>query len=263
MTSFPQLTTGNISQYPLEYKHSIRTIANRLADGNSITQLDIQPVITRWQLRYDCLSDQERSGLEAFFISHEGRLRPFTFLDPAGNLIKWSEDYSKSAWDKGPGINLTAGIEGSEGINSATGITNTSAISQAIKQVIQAPGNFHYCFSFFAKSLAGQTIRTIRQCGSFTKLDTIELTTNWKRYAVSGNLQVNVPVISFGIQIEPGGQAGVFGMQVEAQVAPGSYRANQDRSAIHETTHFADDHLSFVQSGPNNNTLTIRLITAN
>jgi hypothetical protein len=41
------------------------------------------------------MSDQELAALEALFQAVEGRLTPFTFLDPADNLLAWSEQQNQ------------------------------------------------------------------------------------------------------------------------------------------------------------------------
>jgi hypothetical protein len=43
-------------------------------------------------LSYTALSDAELAALEQFFASAQGTLNGFTFLDPAANLLAWSED---------------------------------------------------------------------------------------------------------------------------------------------------------------------------
>ena len=51
-----------------------------------------------WQLQYANLSDTELAALQQFFTAMEGSLNSFTFLDPAANLLAWSEDLTNAVW---------------------------------------------------------------------------------------------------------------------------------------------------------------------
>ena len=55
------------------------------------------------------LSDEEAAALRAFFDAAEGTLNGFTFLDPAGNLLAWSDQLDNAAWQTDPLLSLTGG----------------------------------------------------------------------------------------------------------------------------------------------------------
>ena len=61
--------------------------------------------------------------VEAFFVQQQGRLQSFTFLDPAGNLCQFSEDFSQSAWVKTT-LTLGAAVTDPFGGTGATRITS-------------------------------------------------------------------------------------------------------------------------------------------
>ena len=82
---------------------------NRAADGSTIKLADPAAEVTEWLLTYADLSDEEAAALRAFFDAAEGTLHGFTFLDPAGNLLAWSEQLDNAAWQTDPLLSLTAG----------------------------------------------------------------------------------------------------------------------------------------------------------
>ena len=261
MAYYPQLSTGHVSQYPLKKTRTFRVIRNNLADGSAIQQLDLAPPITSWELHYSCLSDAERSELESFYIASEGRLHTFSLLDPSANLIRWSEDFSKSVWTIDAGLASSTGLASPNGGMNATRFTNPTPLPQRIRQVIDAPGDFHYCFSFHARSSGNDSISAIRQAVGVVKSDIVQLTASWQRYWYNGNLQQSSTTLSFGIELNGGGAAEFYGMQVMAQPGAGSYHKTMASSGIYRNMRFADDRLVFTQNAPNDNSIQIQLIT--
>ncbi len=261
MTYFPQLSTGNISQYPIQKRQQVRVIINKLADGSTTKQLDVSPMISSWELQYESLSDEERTRIEEFFIACQGRLKTFTLLDPTLNLIKHSEDFGNTVWTMDPGLNVASGIESPNGTATGARFTTSAALSRRIRQVIEAPGTFNYCFSFYAKAEVTASINVHRQAGSFTKIDDVRLNSIWTRYWYSGSLQQAVPTISVGIEIPIGGQVDLYGMQVIAQPGPGVYQKSNALNGVYEKVRFAEDRLVFTSNGLNDNSIKIRLTT--
>ena len=87
MITYPQLANGVVSHYPVRKRRHQRTVVNRAADGSSIRLADPVGESTEWFLQYSDLSDDEIAVLKQFFVSAEGVLNGFTFLDPAANLL--------------------------------------------------------------------------------------------------------------------------------------------------------------------------------
>ena len=83
---------------------------NNLADGSSVKLADVTGGSTGWQLQYAGLTDAETGSLQQFFESCEGSLNGFTFVDPAGNLLAWSEDLTNAVWQPGPLLAVTGGV---------------------------------------------------------------------------------------------------------------------------------------------------------
>src|SRR5581483_3892494 len=100
MLIYPQLTTGTLTQFPVQKRRRLRTLVNTLADGGCLKLADPAAEITEWQLKYSDLSDQEAVALQQFFQAAEGSLQAFTFLDPTVNLFSWSDCLDHADWSK-------------------------------------------------------------------------------------------------------------------------------------------------------------------
>src|SRR5579859_1998521 len=98
MTIFPKLSNGAICQYPVQRRLQYRTISNVLEDDSRIVLQDQFASYVNWDLSYTGLSDAEVAVLQTFFETVEGRLGAFTFVDPAANLLVWSERLDQSVW---------------------------------------------------------------------------------------------------------------------------------------------------------------------
>ena len=88
---FPQLANGNIAQYPLTRTWLRAATINNLPDGSVIVLASVTPARMSWALTYSGLSQGEWSAIEALFEGVQGQFGNFTFVDPADNLLSWSE----------------------------------------------------------------------------------------------------------------------------------------------------------------------------
>ena len=261
MTFYPQLSSGNLAQYPLTKRLSRRVIENRLADGSRIAQLGLNPLSKGWELAYSELSDAEREVLCQFYGSMEGRLRAFAFLDPTGNLLKWSEKLTNPVWTRDPGLGINENIAAPNGSSRASRLANSSAIAQHCRQTVAVPGTFTYCFSVQARADVETTLTLRMDSGSAsTSIDT-RVGSAWARYWISGNLQVASESLTFGLTLAANSTVEIFGLQATAQPGPGEYIKTLASSAVHNSVRFLDDALSFTSAALDNNSMTIRLAT--
>jgi len=110
MLVYPQLATGALSQFPVQKRRRLRTVVNTSLDGRAIKLTDPGAETTEWQLAYAGLTDDEVAALQEFFAATEGTLNSFTFLDPTGNLLAWSDKLDNAAWAKDPFFSIAGGI---------------------------------------------------------------------------------------------------------------------------------------------------------
>ncbi len=161
MLYYPQLSTGAISQFPVGRSTNMRTVANQLPGGYTIRMADTGGQKIQWQLQYSSLTDSERSAIESLFEGSRGQLETFTFLDPTGNLLMWSEDWTQTVWARDPLLQVTGGVQDPLGGSDAMQLTNTAQTTQQILQNISGSSEFTYCYSVYVRSAVPATIQLV------------------------------------------------------------------------------------------------------
>jgi hypothetical protein len=155
---------------------------------------------------------------------------------------------------------LSAGVADPNGGTAATRISNTGAASQRILQMIHAPGWFCYCFSLYARSESAARIVLFRSTPDAEGTVSCALSANWARLALSGANQSAEESVSFGLSFEPGAAADIYGLQVEAQPAPSTYRKTTSRCGVYAKARLDDDSLSMTSYGPEQHACTLRIV---
>jgi len=258
MRYFPQLETRTAGQYPLRRERHERVVRHESLDGRLRSYYDPQGARVRWTLEYEGLTDGERERIDALFAECEGRLESFLFLDPAANLLKWSEDFEEGVWTVDPGIGLTTGRPDPWETTGATKVQNSSPTNQAISQTIAAPGQHHYCLSLFASGAS--TLLTLRiDAGGVVMERTVRTKPEWHRYTFAAQPGTAAETVKFSVIVPPQSQVEITGIQAEAQPAAGGYRRTNSRSGVYLQARFAEDRLAWTQQAPNNNAAAIRI----
>lgn len=246
MPYFPQLATGAMGQYPLMKRRLARTVVNESGDGRKVKLADPAALTTEWRLRFEELTDGEMDTLRSFFEVVEGRLGTFTFLDPAGNLLAWSEQLDEGVWEKGPLVMASAEVADPAGTLRAWRVANGSGSAAELAQTVEGPAWFCYCFSLFARGAAGSGMTLV--CGDERAVR--QLGPEWKRLAVTGQGQGSGETVRFGLELPPGGWVEVFGPQVEAQAGASIYKRTLSRGGVYENARLDNDELLVATAGP-------------
>ena len=254
---YPQLTTGAYSQFPLRKQRRTRTVTNMAADGSSIKLADPNGAITEWQLQYEGLSDTELSNLQQFFAAAEGSLNGFTFLDPAGNLLAWSEDLTNAVWEAGPFLASAGGATDPFGGSGAFHLTNSGEGAQSVSQTLNVPAGYIYSLSVYVQAAQPTTVTLL--LGSNRAPATAG--PNWTRIGFTGSGDPTAASIVFGVELPPGA-IGVFGPQVEAQAAPSAYQKSTT-GGVYGDARFGDDTFSFATTDVNRHSVTVNVVYAN
>ncbi|HEU0123418.1 MAG TPA: hypothetical protein VFQ91_23010 [Bryobacteraceae bacterium] len=255
MRFFPQLETHTAGQYPLTRERHERVVRYESLDGRMRTFYDGQAGRVRWALRYDGLTDGERAAIDALYQECEGRLQTFIFLDPAANLLRWSEDYTQGAWTVDPLMMQEQGWDDPWGMTRGTRIANTGIAPQRVAQTITASGQHQYCLSAYVGGMGQFRLRI--DAGGFLAERTFTSQSAWNRYSVSFRPGSDAEQVTFSLYLEPGQSVKVSGMQADAQPAPGGYRRTNSRSGVYLNARFAEDELTWVQQAPNHNAAEI------
>ena len=258
MQAYPQLASGALSQFPVQKIRRARTVVNRAPDGSTIKLADPAAEVTEWLLSYTDLSDEEAALLRTFFGAMEGTLNGFTFLDPAGNLLAWSDRLENSAWQADPLLGLADAIGDPWGTSHAWRLTNKGEAEQTIGQTLTSSGAYQYCLSVYVRSATATNVTL--SIGSHAVLRPV--TTQWTRVAWTCSGDAQATSVRFAIGIRAADTVDVAGLQVEAQTAPSGYKAST-RGGVYENAHLGDDVLAITTTDVNRHSCKLKVIHAN
>jgi|SRR5579871_5455953 len=261
MLYFPQLSSGAVCQYPLERQLATRTIINLIESGESILMPDIPAQRQLWRLTFSALTDAEWAAIESLFESTRGMCGTFCFLDPTSNLMGWSGDVTNAVWRCDPLLNVSEGLADAEGSNNATRITNTSQAIQGLSQLISGPGWYRYSFSYYLRSDAATFVTSRVSTTTQQVCQIFEALGQWTRFVQSVSLPTEDEGVTFSLEFQPGAQADVYGLQVEAQPGAGQYKRTLGRGGVFTNCRFNNDVLTVSTNGPNQHSGTIELIS--
>ena len=256
--TYPQLTSGALSQFPIVKQRKQRTVLNALADGSTIKLADPAGGTVGWELRYENLSDTEINALQQFFLAVEGSLNSFTFLDPTGNLLAWSGNLSNAVWQAAPFLTLTGGLADPFGGSGAWHLTNSGGGAQMLAQTLNVPTSYTYCFSVYAFSSQPTTIQL--QLGKNSAQ--VALNSQWSRCQITGTGDPSANAVELGIGLAAGATLSVFGPQAEAQLAPSAYKATTE-GGVYTNARFRDDTFTFTTTDVNRHSATVNILYAN
>ena len=259
MAFYPQLATGAAAQYPLAKTRRYRTTRNLSAEGRLIAVADSGGAAVDWELRYRGLTTAEWQSIETLFAQSEGRKGAFTFVDPADNLLAFSQDLLATPWSRDPLLQVTGGMADPAGGTAGFRLVNSGQTTQAIGQSMAGTGRFHYCFSVHLRSQSGGTVTLKQASASTVQSRVVAAGANWGRKFLSGSLGVDEWPLAFSMELAPGASVDVYGAQVDAQPAPGPYRKTLARSGVYESARFDQDEIGVVTEGPERHSLTVRI----
>ena len=252
MLHFPQLSSGSVAQYPVTKSIEHRTVFNEAADGSVIRYCDADAVRTRWTLRLTGLSDAEKTGLEDLFAGAEGRLRPFVFVDPFANMLRWSEDLTQSLWLRDPLLQASEG--------RPVRLTNAGQTVQAVRQQVPAVAGWRYCLSALVRSTASTevTLRISTVDGAFENRSVAD--SEWRRLFCSGSIDGTARELTVEMRVAAGAAVDVAELQLEAQPMPSPYKPSGGLGGVHDSTRFDQDTIEFTTYGPDNHETVLRLV---
>ena len=255
---FPQLISGSMSQFPVRKRTLRRTIVNRSIGERGVKMADPEAATHHWSLSYSGLTDEEIEKLQALFFACEGKLRDFVWVDPLGNLLRWTEDLSKPVWQ---GSLLTTGdIEDPDGSTRAWRITNAAQAGQDLGQSVDAPGWFHYSFGLWVRSESTDAIELRITTGDGAVGAIRPVSSTWERVSVSAQIIGSSEEVRCSMQIPAASAIEIYGPQFNAQRDISGYRKNTSTPGIF-TARFDQDEFEYVSNGPNDHSTQIAVVT--
>lgn len=256
MLYFPQLSSGATGQFPVTRQRTLRTVVNESTQGYDVKLADPAAAVTEWNLSFEELTDQELAALEALFQAAEGRLTPFTFLDPAGNLLAWSEQLNQPVWQADPLLTLSPNVADPFGGTAAYQVENPTAAVLQLQQTINAPASLNYCLSVHVRSDQTSQISLVRGTESTSKA----VTSEWTRLISAGQVHSDAESMNFGIALDPGTTVQVFGFQAEAQTSASLYQQTTEIGSVYPAARFRDDTMTIRTVGPGRHSCSVNII---
>ncbi|MGE5647840.1 MAG: phage head spike fiber domain-containing protein [Acidobacteriota bacterium] len=223
MLYFPQP-----SQFPCRKRVVQRTVVNEDAGGGRVKLFDPGACRVEWEMELRGLALPEWEAIDDLFESVEGRLGSFGFVDPFGNLLRWSEELGAAVWAKEAGVQLTGGVADPFGGVRATRISGTGRVTQTVT----VPGWFQYCVSAY--------VRGTVTLSAGTASAVFPATGGWRRVEWTVMPGTQAEAVTFGIA---GAGAEVYGLQVEGQVGASSYKKTTTVGGFFGNAYFLDDEL--------------------
>jgi hypothetical protein len=242
MIVFPQLSSGAMAQFPFRRRTGFRTLVNESADGSEIRASDVEFAERAWALPANELSDAEWQDIEDLFVQSEGRLQSFLFLEPAANLLSWTEQLGDSVWSKSAGIAVLGGQPDPVSGLGATQVTSTGTAG-SISQALDVPAAFRYAGSVWARSAHAGVLLQVDDGGSQQVQATVDNSNQWKRYSVGYNLASASESMVFRVFLPPSAIVEVFGPQLEAQASPSAYKKTLQQAGLYPNARFDQDVL--------------------
>ena len=261
MLYFPQLASGAVSQFPCTKHVRQRTLVNVLADGSEVKLFDPGACRVEWQVDLASLTSAEWGAIRELFGAVEGQLGTFTFLDPFGNLLSWSEEPGAAAWAKDAGLTLAGGVADPRGGTGATRIANSSGTPQTVAQTAAVPSWYRYCFSVWARSEAAGQATLVVSAGTESAQQTLAVGPAWRRLMLGAQLTTQQGTTTFGVTIPGGATVELFGFQAEAQVGASSYKATGAQSGVYANVSFLSDLLEMTSEAPGIHSCPVRIGT--
>jgi hypothetical protein len=256
VTYFPQINSGGVlTQRPyqgaLHYATSVLELPCGLRQqwgwrGHGLTDFPTGP-LGKWELNFQAITDAELAVLRTFFDSMRGRYGEFAYLDPSGNLVPYSEDFSNPSWSGGGGSTTTDPFGGNRA-RSTSGTMSTQVLPSDANGIVLGA-------SIWAKgSGSGQTV-TVTVAGSSKAVPVPN--GSWIRAdhsaTVSGSGAVSV---SFACSAS----MALFGAQCVPMRGPGGYMRTPGNAGLHLKCRFDTDTFSPRYLGPNQISLKLPIM---
>ena len=247
MNHFPQLSTGALAQYPVESQVGFRTVTSEVGQGQLVAYTDPDFEIRRWHLRFRGIVDSEWQRLADLFRAVGGSYGTFLFVEPGGNMLRWSSDPTNSPWQATGGGNVSSGA--ADPVGGSGGSTLSGGAAAGLHQEVAAPSSLVCCASVWARSdTVGAKLRLEDGNGESAEAD-IDDSGAWKRYSTrlpGGGLSdvLRFKVLSGSAALE------LYGFQLEAQPAPSAFKHTRDQGAVYPGARFEQDILIDTLTGP-------------
>lgn len=282
-TYFPQVNSNMIiTQLPYTAGQSYESVSQELETGMRYSYprraagLDEFPTgpLSKFQVNFTNITDDEVSDLQTFFQARRGRYGSFRFLDPNGNLIQYSEDFTQAYWDKSNGpvtrVGATTDPFGGEFGTELTGDGTNAFLMGIVGPSDGGLNGVRMTASIWVKSPdsgAQLFIGFVDSGFTLTNGTTWDLPQNrWKRIWHSATLWNDnyFRILIGGFAAWAGSRTmNMYGAQVVPMKAESMYAKTPGNFGYHENCRFDVDVFERHALGPNQNSLILPIMEFN
>ena len=281
-TYFPQIhSNALITQLPYSSGQAYETIVQDVETGmcwSYARRGGTQPTgystspLGKFALNFLCITDAEVATLRAFFQDRCGRLKAFRLLDPGGNLLQYSEDFSQAAWDKSSGVSILGATTDPFGKSLATRLQATTSNAMLLATVGPVDGGldgFVVCVSAWLKAeSAGQSAFLGFVDSGFAQLRGVTVPVSvgvWKRYSFTATFWDSnyFRVILGGYGTWDATVIDAYGFQCVPMKGAGAYVQSPSAYSYHPNCRFDTDTFECRALGPNQNSLVLQCLEFN
>jgi hypothetical protein len=264
MTYYPQINAnGVVTQSPYKSSLSFNNIYQAMPfgrgysfaqRGSGLNNFPTGP-LGSFSVNYTSITDAEVALLSTFFDAMQGSLQPFCFLDPDGNLVNNSEDFSQASWvgqSSGVTVTTNGGLADPLGGSRASQLGGGS-YTPVVVPTAGLPTGFVLCASAYVKALAGGMTFTIGFNGLSSAAWPLA-NGQWTRVYFAQAVNSGGPV---SMLLSWSGNIQIFGPSCQPCMGPGNYSKSPDNFGYHPNCRFDTDKFTFVRQGPNQNALAL------
>lgn len=257
MPTFPALNArGLLVQRPYSRSYAALTSAEEQPSGRRYARAWRPEPLARYTLQYPSLTDAEYGVLRTFFNARGGRYESFGWIDPAGNLCRYSEDFAQAAWTKSA-VSVGPSVTDPFGGSRATSVTGSSGAAYLQIDIEPTPLNGRVlCASAWLRSAAGGVTcsvgfadggnfytERVLPAGVWIRIEHTRTITS------TGTIGVLIGVGAATVE--------VFGAQCVATPGAGAYARSPLMYAWRPNCRFGSDVLDATEQGPDHWTCAI------
>ncbi len=258
-TFFPQLRPGSALQYPLRKAMSYRTVANPADAVTSLRSTDSGFRQMEWSLHLRGLSDAELAAVRTLYQSSRGQHGEFVFLDPDGNLLARSEEFTVPVWSKSVGLTVSSALTKPEAADAAFTLQSPVSGHAELWQSLDLPTHYHWLFSVYARAESPLDLTLFMRSVHGERQHIVRLTQSWRRYWFCGLWWPAGQGIDVGVRLPPNVIAEVTAAQLETQTAPAAYKPTLATTGVFASARFLDDQLRVTTLAPNCHQMNLRI----
>jgi hypothetical protein len=264
---FPVIhSNGGRAQYPnaVTFEHLTNQV-NLPCNSHIAFGWRAEP-LARYTLNLKNLTDSEVSTLETFFASQNGRFGQFAYVDPTGNLLQYSDDYTQATWIKA--CTVGASVADPAGGTSATVLSGDGSGNSSLTQVVTIDPTVAgsvACFSVYLKAVtAAGAFNVYLTDGATTTNQACVLTLGkWTRVSVPWTFGTSGAVtVGLGGSSSWTGtnQIAVFGPMLCMTAGAAPYLRTPGFAALRIYCRFDQDALDIQYNGSNQTDVTVKIV---